>query len=150
MLWLHQAALPPLQAFPARTLWTRTFPLDTMVMSCRRPEPNRELYSLFLHTLEAQGLSGSCKEPSANEDPANTLPSSSSAPLLVESFFIKRTSIIGPGNLPVRPVFTPYFPFMICDPLFLKCLDEIIDLFCADFLGFFRIGVDECGRSGFR
>lgn len=39
---------------------------------------------------------------------------------------------------------------MICDPLFLERLDEIINFFCANFLAFFRIGVDESRRSHFR
>ena len=39
---------------------------------------------------------------------------------------------------------------MIRDPLFFERLDEIIDFFCANFLAFFRIGVDESRRSHFR
>jgi len=39
---------------------------------------------------------------------------------------------------------------MIRDPLFFERLDEIIDFFCANFLAFFRISVDESRRSRFR
>ena len=70
----------------------------------------------------------------------------------MESFFcpLKRVSIIWPRNLPVGPVFTPYCSFMVRDPLFLERLDEIINLFRAHFLAFFRFSVDKCSRSRFR